>query len=576
MPSTTYRALALLVACCFAAQIRAADITLAKDGQSAFVISVPRNAPAALRRGATEVANFIGQMADVTLPVVEASSATSPSHAISIRIDSTLGAETYALRETTEGIEIRAGDPRGAMYGCTALLEQLGVRFLTPAVTRVPKRSTLTVASVDLRSSPAFEYREVFFTEAFDKDWAARLKLNGHHHQLDESTGGKVTYGRFVHTFDELVPRSEYERHPEYFPLINGKRKNDYVQRCLTNADVLRLTIEKTRQWIRENPSATIFSVSQNDTGNWCECEQCAAITKQYGAHSGLYLSFVNQVADAIEKEHPDKLIDTLAYQFTEAPPIGIKPRPNVRVRLCPISCCDAHPYEQCTAPANREFVARLRGWSAITDSLYIWHYNTNFANYLLPFPDFDQFPDSIRLYRKAGVKGIFFEGGYAPGGYASDAELRTYVMAKLLWDPNSDADALVNEWMTGIYGTAARPMREWFDLKQQQVRDPARHVHIYDGADQPYLADDVLARGEQLHADALRLAADDVIATEYIAKSLLWIHYAKLLRHPALGAEFDAFMSDARKRGITQFREGESLDAFEKRYTERARGAAK
>ena len=64
------------------------------------------------------------------------------------------------------------------------------------------------------------------------------------------------------------------------------------------------------------------------------------------------------------------EIIDTLAYQFTEAPPNGIHPRPNVRVRLCPIYACESHPYEQCTHENNKTFVARLKGWAALTDTL--------------------------------------------------------------------------------------------------------------------------------------------------------------------------------------------------------------
>ena len=118
--------------------------------------------------------------------------------------------------------------------------------------------------------------------------------------------------------------------------------------------------------------------------------------------------------AEAIAKDHPDKLIDTLAYQFTEKAPTGISPRSNVRVRLCPISVNEAHPYEQDTYPATEAFVKTLADWSKLSPSLYIWHYNTDFAHYLLPFPDFAEFPADMRLYKKSGVKGIFFEGDYA------------------------------------------------------------------------------------------------------------------------------------------------------------------
>jgi len=41
---------------------------------------------------------------------------------------------------------------------------------------------------------------------------------------------------------------------------------------------VLKLSIAKVRGWIREHPEASIISVSQNDTGNWCQCEQCKAL----------------------------------------------------------------------------------------------------------------------------------------------------------------------------------------------------------------------------------------------------------------------------------------------------------
>src|SRR5262249_42218541 len=157
-----------------------------------------------------------------------------------------------------------------------------------------------------------------------------------------------------------------------------------------------------------------------------------------------------------------------------------------------PIDCCDAHAYESCGEKANKNFLANLRGWGRLTDTLYIWHYNTNFAGYLLPFPDFDEFPAEIRLYKKTGVKGIFFEGAYGPGaGGGSDAELRSYAMAKLLWDPNLDSDKLVNEWMEGVYGAASKPMRRWFDLQHEKVRDPNTHMHIFDPPNAKYLPQD-------------------------------------------------------------------------------------
>lgn len=560
----------------------AQQLTLVQEGKSPYVILLSAEASPSERRGAQEIQAHLQKMSGVQLPILVADSAAPPPRAILIgqgrhldalglRVDwKALGEEGFILKAAGENLVIAGSPGRGTMYGCYEFLERLGIRWLTPKVTRVPQLQTVEAPVMDEIQVPAFEYREPFFTEAQDRDWAARNKVNGSAANLDDSTGGKVTYSHFVHTFDDLIPTKLYEIHPEYFPLRDGKRVNGYVQRCLSNPDVLKLAIDGVLQWIREQPAAMIYSVSQNDTGRWCECDRCKALTEKYGAHSGLYLWFVNQVAETVEKEHPDKLIDTLAYRFTEAPPRGIVPRPNVRVRLCPISCCEAHPYQRCRAKENVAFMAHLRAWSRITDALYIWHYNTNFHNYLLPFPDFGQFPAEVRLYRQSGVKGIFFQGDYAPGGGGSDAELRSYVMSKLLWKVNLNSDALVTEWMQGVYGKAWGPMRSWFDLLHRKVRAPNRHFYIYSKPTIDYLSRDVIAAGDRFFNRAEKLTAGDPTASEYVAKSRLWLRYAKIARKPQAGPEFERFMSDVRKFGITQLREGQSLEAWEKAYLAR------
>ena len=402
--------------------------------------------------------------------------------------------------------------------------------------------------------------------------WAARLRTNGQSAGLDESTGGKVRYEHFVHTFDELIPPGEFVGHPEYFPVINGKRTSGYVQRCLSNPEVLKLMTGKVKGWMEASPGAKIFSVSQNDANKFCECEQCKAIEARYGGkHSGIYLWFVNQIAEAIEKEHPEKLIDTLAYMFTEEPPVGIVPRKNVRVRLCPIGACEAHAYESDKDPKTIAFMANLKGWAKITDTLYIWHYNTDFGHYLMPFPDFGQFPDSIRLYKRSGVKGIFFEGASSPG--SADAELKSYVMAHLLWDSRQDADGLVNEWMGGVYGPAARPMRQWFDLLHEKVKPPERHLHIFERPTNYFLTPEVLAAGDKLFDEAQGLCGGDETARYYVGKARLGLKYVELVRKPEAKA-FEAFKGELGKYGVNHLSERQALSDWEKVFVGRMAGA--
>ena len=577
------RALLLWVALVTTAPFAAGqNLTLANDGKSDYQIIIPANASGSEKRGAAELQSHFERMCGVKLAIA---TDAAPLSAKAILIGKTvhtaallkgplpaLGDEGYLLRTAGPHLIIYGSNVRGAMYGCSALLERLGVRWYTPTVSFIPPLGAPTLPALNETHLPAFEYREVYCAEALDKDWAARLGLNGQSHPLDDSTGGKIRYSHFVHTFDDLIPREQIMNHPEYFPVIKGKRTGGYVQRCLTNPEVLRLATAAVLDWINKDPKALIYSVSQNDTFNFCECDECKKVEQQFGgAHSGLYLWFVNQVAEAVEKKHPDKLIDTLAYQFTEAPPTGIAPRKNVRVRLCPIAACTAHPYETCAAPPTIAFLKNLRGWSGITDTLSIWHYNTCFPHYLMPFPDFGEFPADIRLYQRSGVKGIFFEGAYGAGGGGSFAELQAYVMAHLMWDPNLDEKAMIRQWHIGVYGYAAPPMQKWFDLLHVKVADPKAHFFCFINPKKaPYLTDDVIAEGKRLFDQARQLAASNPVAAEYVEKARLGLRYVKLYQHPTTGPELGGFVEDLKKFKIGQISEHLSVSAWEKDYREK------
>lgn len=560
----------------------AGELALVQEGRQQYTIVLSAHSLPAERRGAEELQWHLREISGATLPIAT-DSQPLPANAIlvgrsrytdqlGVTLDPKLGQEGCVLKTIGARVVIAGPGARGSLYGCDAVLEKLGVRWFSPTVTRFPRAATVRVPDLDELHVPAFEYRSVTFTEAGNKDWAARLALNGQFGGHDLTTGGDIVYYPFVHSFDDLVPRSLFLQRPDLFPLINGKRTDGYVQRCLSNPDVLKLAIAGVREWIRQYPSATIYSVSQNDTYNFCQCEHCRAIADRYGGQSGLYLWFVNQVAQAIEKEHPDKLIDTLAYQFTEAPPKGIVPRKNVRVRLCPISICAAHPLQHCVAPNDKAFLDHLDGWGKLTDQLYVWHYATDFQHYLLPFPDFRELGADLRLYKKSGVKGVFVEGAYGAGGGGSDGELRSYVLAHLLWDPNLDTNALVTDWMKGVYGKAWQPMRQWFDLLHERASDPAHHFSFFDGPGVHYLDGDVLATGDRLFDQAATVAAGDAIAADYVAKSRLWLTYAKLMRNPTTGPELDHFLAQLHLRGINNISEHRSVDTWEQQY----RGAHK
>ncbi|MCX6622470.1 MAG: DUF4838 domain-containing protein [Acidobacteria bacterium] len=572
----------LLILPLFAAASLAGPLTLAERGQSSYAIGLSRDASPSEKRAAAELQRFLAEMTGARLPVITDQAAPAGQAVIAVgesaftrglKVTPPKG-ESYVLRTVGKQLVIAGGRQRGTLYGVYGFLDKLGCRWFTRDVSRIPKRERLVIDPLNETHSPGFEYREPYFAEAREKDWAARNRANGASQELDESTGGRVSYFPFVHSFAAMVPVEKYFKdHPEYFSLIEGKRRSERTQLCLTNPDVLRVAVDQVRAWIREHPEAKILSVSQNDWTGWCECDNCMRVEKEEGGvHSGPILRFVNAVAAEIEKTNPDKLIDTLAYWYTEDPPSKARPRPNVRIRLCPIGACEAHPYEKCER--NAYFMKHLKDWSKITNQLYIWHYNTDFANYLLPFPDYDELAADIPMYKRYGVVGIFLEGATNSGGGAEDAEMRSYIMTRLLWDPQTNVSRDIDEYLDGVYGPAAKTMRAYHELRHKEVRR-GQHLYIFQHSMVPTVSEEILSEGRKLLSQAEAQATTDPARrrVRHFRLTLDYVEAARARRFAVRNAEyapanldrvkelFASVVDRTRGFGITEFREGFPLD---------------
>src|SRR5260221_869175 len=274
------------------------SLALSTTDKTKCPIIIAEHAPASEVYAAQELQRYIEQITSVQLPIVRDSAPpigreillgdNAHLRRLGANIDfGKLGPEGGVLRTLKHNLILAGGSPRGTLYAVYSLLEEnLGVRWFTPELEVVPHTNRIVLTKLDRTQVPALEYREVFWTEMMrNADFAARHRLNGEHYGLTEKHGGRaVVYFPFVHSFDTLIPRELYADHPEYFPLINGKRVNGYVQGCLSNPDVIKMGIAKVRQWIQEHPEATIISESQNDTGNWCRCDKCNALDEQQGS----------------------------------------------------------------------------------------------------------------------------------------------------------------------------------------------------------------------------------------------------------------------------------------------------
>ena len=465
------------------------ELALAVRGRAPeYAIVHAADASPSVKYAAEELRDFTERLTGVRLPIVEVEAATSaalPPKAVFLNMSRltshvsrplNLGDDGFCLK-VVKGDLLVTGGNRGVLYGVYELLERYGgCRWYASWHTVVPARDSFSVPDdLDDAQAPAFPHREPFWWDMFNGDFAARNRANGPAMRVGAKHGGPA--GRFggglgnCHTFNRLLPPEKYfDAHPEYFSMVKGKRLKERTQLCLTNPDVLRIVTSNVLARIRQDPTADYYGVSQNDWYNYCECPACAAVDAEEESHAGTIVRFVNAIAEAVEKEFPDKIIETLAYQYTRKPPKKTKLRHNVMPCLCTIECDFSRPLPDSRYHQNVKFVEEIKAWHAQATRLYVWDYVTDFHCYPYPFPDAYALQGNVQFFRDNGVYALF-EQGDRQGCNAGFAELKAWLLAKWMWNPDRPMKPLLDDFFAGFYGAGAPFVREYFEeLHRHQI----------------------------------------------------------------------------------------------------------
>jgi hypothetical protein len=545
-------------------------LILVEDGVSEYQIYVSEKAPTVEKVAARKLQKYILEISGCKIPIITSSrqaantvfigfDAVSPALIKDLNI-SEFGKEEFIIKTSGTNLMIAGGKARGTLYGVlTFLSDYLGCRWYTREVKKIPDKTTLALEQINVRQKPVFEYREAWYREAYDVDWAVHNRINPSMSQIPDSLGGRYEIYPFVHTFYQLVPPKLYfKQNPEYFSMINGKRQGHEAQLCLTNPEVVKIATETVLRWIEEHPGVQLISVDQNDGYGWCECPECQALDEEEGSHSATVLNFVNQIADTIGKIYPDIKLQTLAYAYTEKPPKTIRPHPNVTIRLCHYVYCSAHHLEGCEN--QRPFVERLEAWGNIARRLTIWDYFTDFAHYMLPFPNFELIKHDVRYYADHKCVGLFAQGSNVPqNGGGEFSELRAWVFAQLMWNPYQDAQILIDEFVSHVYGEAAPFIKTYINMLHEKVTPDSVFFSIYaKPTDGGYLTPELVKKSEELFLQAEQIVTHDRDLLKRVELAHLPILYTRLY-----------FYSTGGKAYLSQQEIPETLIKFERILSE-------
>ena len=369
------------------------------------------------------------------------------------------GKVLYLIGRDTPGVGRRTYlGAKGSARAAVVFLERfLGIRWLVPSPEGevVPEAKSLSVPDdLKLESTPAFAFGHGRYI--YGAGTPAALANNFRTSVRIYTAGG--------HTWNVWVPYKEHkDTHPEYFAMIGGKRSpspNNHL--CATNPDVKALLLKGLTA--RFDDGYEWAQLGQSDGYKPCRCPTCDAMDEYCSAKPGVrrwayghasdpdhpcerILVPHKWLADQCRKTHPDRTVHLLVYGPTTWPSKKFgRWGDNVVAEVC-----GATP-------------EKLAAWKDKVRAMtvYSYYWGSYHAAGICPKFGPAQVAEEIRMLHEHNVIGIYYCGAGEDWGLEGPAY---YTAARLMGDPSLDHEALVEEYCNGLYGAAAVPMRQFFDV---------------------------------------------------------------------------------------------------------------
>lgn len=445
-------------------QEKSKPVSLVKNGISSYSILLNEGASDEEKRAAAFLQEHILEISDCKIPILTINQQKLENYISISKSTKISNPDGFQIVAQQNNIQILGGSNKGCIYAIADILEkELNVRYYSPEYIVIPKSSSVLLPKLNYSDSSINTYRVVhghFLKHENYKDF----------HRL-HSISDVFARDYYVHTFHKLLPWKEYfQKHPEYYAFMNGKRIKD--QLCLTNPDVLQITIDKLREGMKAQPEKDIWSVSQDDNFSYCQCKNCSQIINEEESPAGPIIRFVNEVA----QEFPEKTISTLAYQYSRKAPVKTKPLKNVQVMLCTIELNRSIPISKDSSSVS--FIKDMEDWGKICNHIYLWDYTADFAHSVSPFPNLHVLQPNIQLFTENNIKEHFQQSNTAVGNEFS--ELKSYLLSKLLWNPYVKVDSIIKEFTDGFYGDAAPYIRDYINHMEEEIIETAEWLDIY------------------------------------------------------------------------------------------------
>ncbi|MBP1993821.1 DUF4838 domain-containing protein [Paenibacillus eucommiae] len=472
-----------------------ASVPIVENGQPKAVVIVPAEAAEPILDAAETLSAYVKKSTGAELPAITelqlAADEQLYSRFTKIYVGTTRAQDLTLYKGLLEGmnedgfvldsregiITILGSKSHGTQYGVYEFLERYaGVRWLMPGADGedVPQRTDLYVPIADVRDEPAYLSRVMFPLQYYDVagsnptqfEWGARNRLRL------QNSGWEHNVWRFFPTSPEYLAA-----HPDYFTQKNGVPSipgpNWGWQPCYSNPDTIQVAVDWILNYFNTNPNEPSASLAVNDNGSFCEenpvhphytsKKNSLSLTDM----SDIYYSWVNEVVTRVlaadNGKFADKWFGLLAYQEVYDPPSF-----PLHERVVPYLAKDRMAWSDSAVKAKDQ--STVDKWKLKAEHIGFYDY-TYGSPYALP-----------RVYNN--LMADMFKYGADNKANAYFAELfpnwgegpKAWLMAKLMWNPEQNADDLLADWYNRAVGAEAAPYLKayydhWNDFWENRIK---------------------------------------------------------------------------------------------------------
>jgi len=179
-----------------------------------------------------------------------------------------------------------------------------------------------------------------------------------------------------------------------------------------------------------------------------------------------------------------------------------------------------------------------------IHDRVYLYDYPANVTYPLVPHPNLRALAANIRNWAEIGVRGYFGDGVGRGTGGTEMAELRIWLIARLLWDPMQDPDELIQEFCDGYYGAAGPHIVGYLNSMHDALEISGDWLDLSSPPTAQFLSIETLTDGWAHLVAAEEAVRDDAVLSARVRVAQLPVRFVCLAR-------WNQLKDDASMRGI-------------------------